>query len=304
MPQPPQTLLHRVYLVDVYGDTLVVTPRGDAAGFSVQAVHSEMTTITALVQSPAVQHLLFDLSGGNYFGSVILGSQVQLGQIVRNRGGRIGLCGASTDMQEVLRLMKLDQLWEMFPSLKAGLNAVAAIPLGERLWRKRRAFAVLAVIVVVALTYLYFPRTNYASLNYQRLNALWQEVESRREMAGEDEWSRLQKRVEKELEPIVADMERRGKEGLVSMPERFLVYVARDNWPSAMDRSSPHSDFHRRMVQHNFRVAEAMLEGRPVPSLFVYEDPDKPATHQNARVTPATPTEPTAETGPVAAPKP
>jgi anti-anti-sigma factor len=265
------TRLHRVYLVDLVGDTLVVKPRGDAAGFSIQAVNSEMATIMGIARDPAVKHLIVDLGGGNYFGSIILGSLVQLNQQIRTQGGRAGLCAASTDMQDVLRLMKLDQMWEMFPTLSAGLSAIAAIPIGERLWRKRRAFAIAGLILTAGLIYVYFPRPNYAKIHYETLSELWREVESRRELAGEEEWARLQKRVEKETKPIVADIERRTRQGRAAFDERYLIYIARDYLPQSMNRSSPTVNDYRQIVGRYFRIAEAFMEHRPYPATFTSE---------------------------------
>lgn len=280
MAQPPQTRLNTVYLVDQVGDTLVVQPRGDAAGFSIQVVNSEMATITQLAQDPAVKHLIVDLAGGRYFGSIILGSLVQLNQMVRSRGGRAGLCGASEDMQDVLRLMKLDQLWEMYPTLSGGLNAIASIPVRERLWRKRRAFAILATIAACVLLYVYFPRPDYARINYEKMHTLWQEVESREALAGDEEWARLKKQVEKETKPIVADIERRTKQRDVGDAERFLIYIARDLWPTVMERNHPDRDAYRSIARKYFRASEAIIEGRPIPSLNMSDVhvPDPPPT--------------------------
>uniref|UniRef100_A0A7C2K2F9 Anti-sigma factor antagonist n=1 Tax=Schlesneria paludicola TaxID=360056 RepID=A0A7C2K2F9_9PLAN len=276
MPQPEQTRLHRVYLADRYGDTLVITPRGDAAGFSATSVNTEMATISALAQEPAVKHLLVDLGKSNYFGSVILGSLVQLGHDVRKRGGRIGLCGASSDMQDVLRLMKLEQMWEMFPALSTGLSAVATIPLGERIWRRRGALAVVAAVILAGLLYAYLPRPDYARINYERLSKLWQETEDRRDTAGSEEWARLQKRMESELDSMLEDMLRRSKSTSSSPAERYLIFIVRDQWKPAMNRDNPDADLHRRLIQHYLRSAEALMEGRPLPKLPPLHTPSSP----------------------------
>jgi anti-anti-sigma factor len=285
MPQPSQTREHQVYLVDQYGDTLVVRPRGDAAGFTTQAVTSEMTTITTLAQMPDVKNVLIDLSGTNYVGSVILGALVQLNQTLRARGVRTGMCGASSDMLDVLRLMKLDQLWEQFPTLADGLR-IARIPLRERLWRQRQRFAVVAIIAAVIAGYIVYPRPDYAKINYAKLTTMWQEAERAREMAGEEEWSRLQKRFGNELESMVADMERRGKQGKVSMAERFLVYIARDCWKHTVDRNHPQAEAYQNLIRRHFRTAEALMERRPMPQ-FDYDTlkatADPPASSNSSK---------------------
>ena len=108
MPRLAHIDPHTISPVEIWGDTLVVIPRGDAAGFNPTAVNTELATITDLAQTPPVKHLVIDFGEANYFGSIVIGALVQLAQAVRNRGGRIALCGLSEDMQQVIRLMKLE----------------------------------------------------------------------------------------------------------------------------------------------------------------------------------------------------
>lgn len=282
MPVSGPIVPTHVYLADLYGDTLVVKPRGDAAGFSSQAVTSETAQIDQWLKEPAVKHLAVDMSGTNYVGSVILGMLVRWSQAIRSRGGRAALCGASPDMQDVLRLMKLDAMWEQFPTRAAGLRAVATIPFRERMWRQRRSFLILIGLAAVVTLYIVYPRPNYARINYEKLIALWQEAERRRDLAGEEEWSNLQKRMEREIAPILADMNRRGPKGQVSIAERYLLYNVRDSWRFAMDRHNANVEAHRRQVRKNFRAAEAFLEGRPIPQVTPEDAPSAKSADEDA----------------------
>ncbi|MBI1345902.1 STAS domain-containing protein [bacterium] len=268
MPVIPQTRLHRVYLVERWGDTLVVVPKGDAAGFSVSSVNTEMASIMGLAESGLTKHLVVDLKSGNYFGSVVLGALIQLGNTVRARGGRIALCGASTDMQDILRLMKLDQMWEMFADRGAALRAIAKIPVREQLWAQRRKFAWLITLTACWLLYWYLPRPKAGREYYETTNELWREVLTKYDMAGEDEWSRLKKKCENRLTPIIADLEKADKRRVLKDAEPFVLTAIRDYWPSTMERrENPKiADNSKRMVQYFLRCAEARLENRPLPS--------------------------------------
>lgn len=268
MPPIAQTRLHRVYLAERWGDTLVVFPRGDAAGFTVSAVNTEMASIMSLAETGGTKHLIIDLSGGNYFGSVVLGALIQLGTAVRSRGGRIALCGASADMQDILRLMKLDQMWEMFADRSAALRNVATIPLNEQLWAQRRKFAWLATIVICALLYWYLPRPKYGRAEYEVANELWSEVQSKFDMAGEDEWNRLKTKCDNRLKPIIEKLEAADKRRLLYDAEPFVLSAIRDYWPAVMNRRADPNvvEAAERLVQHFLRCAEAELENRPLPS--------------------------------------
>lgn len=268
MPVIPQTRLHRVYLAERWGDTLVVLPRGDAAGFSVSAVNTEMASIMTLVETGTTKHLVVDLGGGNYFGSVVLGAIIQLGNAVRAKGGRIALCGASTDMQDILRLMKLDQMWEMFADRSAALRTIATIPFKEQLWAQRRKFTWLAVIATCALLYWFLPRPHYGGDDYLIANEIWREVKSRYDLAGEDEWSRLQTKCENRLNPIIEKLEQADKRRLLLDAEPYVLSAIRDYLPSVMNRhTDPQvAESGKRMVEYFLRCAEAKLENRPLPA--------------------------------------
>jgi|GEM_PF-2061165 len=281
MPAIPQTRLHRVYLAERWGDTLLVLPRGDAAGFSVAAVNTEMASIMTLAEAGTTKHLVIDLAGGNYFGSVVLGALIQLGSAVRARGGRIALCGASADMRDILQLMKLDQMWEMFADRGSALRSIAKIPLNEQLWAQRRKFAWLAVIATCALLYWFLPRSRYGREDYEVANELWREVQSKYELAGEDEWSRLQTKCDNRLKPIIEKLETADKRRQLYDAEPYVLSAIRDYLPSVMNRrTDPQvAAAGKRMVQYFLRCAEAKLEGRPLPATVgVFPTGETPTT--------------------------
>ena len=267
MPALPETAEHQLYLVEQYGDTVVLTPRGDAVGFTSHLVRTEQVAVAEILKRESVKHLVVDLGGANYFGSIVLGGLIQLGQQVRHRRGRIALAGASSDMEDVLRLMRLDQMWELFRSRRAALRAIATIPVRERAWAWRRTAAALLAIAAVALAIVYFPRPNYGQRYYVEVDQLWREALAKQNSVGIEEWDRYMKRADAKLAPIIEHIERRSDAGRWSEAERNLLYASRDHWHPALQRNSPNAEAHARMLQHFLDSANAALLHQPAPSL-------------------------------------
>ncbi len=268
MPILPETAEHQLFRMEIWGDTAVIVPRGDAVGFTAQAVNSELTRIHEILRRDAVKHLIVDLGSANYFGSIVLGAVVQLGQVIQAKHGRIALAAASEDMQDVLRLMKLDTMWEFYPTEKSALRSMARIPLAQKMWARRRIAASFLILAAIILGFIYFPRINYGQRYYVEVNQLWREAQARRDLAGEEEWNRFMERSQKKLEPMLKHMLRRSDNGQSTQAELYLIYVIRDYWQKALRRSDAEANFDARLVQFYLRCAEADLEGRPIPAAF------------------------------------
>ncbi|MDP1796211.1 MAG: STAS domain-containing protein [Planctomycetaceae bacterium] len=257
---------HSLYPVEEWGDTLVLTPRGDAAGFIPATVNREMATVTELAQSPGIKHLIIDMSAANYFGSVVLGGLVQLSQAVRNRGGRVAICGASPDMQDILRIMKLESIWEVFPDRNTALSRIAKIPFKMKLWAWRKVGAWTAAVAVIVLAYVFYPRPNYGKIYYEQVAGLWREYQDRHDLAGEAEWDRFSTVSTKKLKPIIDHINKRALSSTWTEPERYVLYAARDHWPKALDRRDPDSVKSAQLIQACLRCSEALLEHRQPPT--------------------------------------
>ena len=148
---------HTVLPCEARGDTLVMTPGGDLAGYSRQEFAAELARVKELlgrrpqaarprpagapknakaVAPPrAFQNLIVDLSNSAYFGSEMIGHLVDLRKSVRE-DGVMALSGLSSDMDAGLRVMKLDQMWMTFDTREEAVRALASEPLGSRLRHK------------------------------------------------------------------------------------------------------------------------------------------------------------------------
>ena len=127
MFQLERTQLHRVFLVEVEGNTLVVTPRGDAVSFRATDVAGELQTVLELAGSPGINNLVVDLGSSEYFGSTMIGAINQLGSQFRYIGGRVALCNLSPQMNDMLEIMHLKELWMIFDTRKIALRAMSKL---------------------------------------------------------------------------------------------------------------------------------------------------------------------------------
>ncbi|MDZ4689463.1 MAG: STAS domain-containing protein [Planctomycetaceae bacterium] len=262
MPQSARHPSSHLYPYELFGNTLVVRPHGDALGFSVHEMRSEMGQVKELACDPRVRHLLVDLSAEHYYGSMVLGDLIEFGQLVKTRGGRIGLCGVSSDLATVLRMMHLDQQWEIFPDTESGLRAVAVIPATQRLWRYRWVAVWLIAVGAAGVAYAFWPATDRGAVYYAELTGVWRDYDERRGKVGEEEGERLRRRLRVKLEPIFADLSHRGKNQPLTEVEQSLLFATR-RWREAMDLTGPVAEMQYDEARLYLELAGEMLSQPP-----------------------------------------
>ena len=125
--QLERSKFHKVFPVEMHGNILVVLPQGDAVSFRDADVSCELNTVLEIIDQMGKVSLLVDLSSGDYYGSTIIGAINQMGMKVREAGGRVALCEASDQMLDVLRIMKLDELWMNFDTQRIALKALSRV---------------------------------------------------------------------------------------------------------------------------------------------------------------------------------
>jgi len=262
MSQSPRHSSHHVYPYELIGNTLVVRPKGDAVGFALHDVRQEMGEIKQLAADPRVKHLIIDLSAERYYGSMVLGDLVEFGQLVRSRGGCIGLAGASSDLDAVLKLMHLDEQWVFFPHTEAGLRAIAEIPISQRLWRYRAAAGWLVAACVIAAAVAFWPRTDRGAEYYAKVADLWVKYDQPRSGLGDIERDLQQQQVRKKLEPILDDLKRRGDRKRLSSLEQTMLFATR-SWVAALDLPADQATRRYDDVRYFLGVAGDQAANRP-----------------------------------------
>jgi anti-anti-sigma factor len=73
---------------------------------------------------------LLDFGGVTFFITPAANSLVRLMRRLRQLGGELALTGVSTDVQYVLRLMRLDEIFTIYPSVAAGVADLQRIARG------------------------------------------------------------------------------------------------------------------------------------------------------------------------------
>jgi len=114
------------------GSTLIVVPKGEAAGFSNAIVANERNAIHRLIGSGRVRNLLVDLGKSNYFGSEMIGTINAFYTKIHERQGEFGVCEPSPDMLEGLRILRLDSIWTVYDRREKAMSV-----LGTETWAQR-----------------------------------------------------------------------------------------------------------------------------------------------------------------------
>ncbi len=259
-----KTAAHRVYQTELRGDAMVVTLQGDSPGFSIGAVHNEMATIVGLAKSPEVHNLIVDMSGSNYYGSIILGEIVNLGQTVREKGGRIAIAGISSDMKEILRMMRLDGMWERYPTLPMALRALGNLSWQEWLRPYAKPIAIAAGVLLLCALYVFLPRHDYTRDYYQEVAKLWDDGRQLRSSnAGDTDWLVFTKKAQIKLEELKPKVLRIA--GSHNEAGRNLLYVVRDHAPKALERRMDPEYEETALGSYYLDLARAWLDKTDIP---------------------------------------
>ena len=118
------TAFNRVFMVEIVGDTLIVTPNGSASGFRYADIHEESNIVHRRLGDPTIRHLIVDLGNLDSISSVMIGAMVRLLRRTSNTGGQALMCQSSADLSDVLDTMNLCKLWPCFATREDALLAI------------------------------------------------------------------------------------------------------------------------------------------------------------------------------------
>lgn len=229
---------HSVFPVERHGDTLLVTPRGDASGFGTKELQSELKTILGWLDEPGVSNVVIDLGQSNYFGSQIIGAVNSLILKARDAGGKSGVCELSDDMQVGLSVLKIDTLWNIYATRREALANVATETVGDKaagIMRTRSGqFAlgaiVLLAVVAVALWVNERNRPTSATISrdaYETFTEINGELKRNRDKGLSDaHWNLFSNRSTTKVEKLLAQLE--GAENIDRKLKAELIQAGRD----------------------------------------------------------------------------
>jgi len=187
--------LHHVFEVECRGDTLIVTPRGDALGFPEPHFRDAVRRLRERFDSRngcdgrRPRNLILDATGRDYPGLEMLSAFRELIEAVRQQGGTAAVAGSSLETERVLHEFKIGDDWTVYPDLPAATRAVVREPVTRRVWRRRRVIAVAAAALLLPLIGL----AVYSSIDtredaaaYAELGKIWTQHRQLRLMPYED----------------------------------------------------------------------------------------------------------------------
>lgn len=106
------------------GDTIILTPQTDMGELNIGRINSGMKEVLALLTNSSVKNVVLDFHKSGYFGSTALAFFVRLWRTISRRKGRMAFCNLSELEKDVLKVMKLDRLWDICTSREDALQAV------------------------------------------------------------------------------------------------------------------------------------------------------------------------------------
>ena len=117
------TQTNNVFAVELVGQTLVVTPQGDSAGFRYIDIHSETNAVITAVDRQKARNLVINFGSVEIVGSIMISANIKLARKINSKNGQAAFCCASDTMQEVMQSMNLTRLWPYFDSQKSAIKS-------------------------------------------------------------------------------------------------------------------------------------------------------------------------------------
>ena len=118
------TTFRDLFLVEHKKNVLILTPKGDSAGFHDRDVEEQAKKLLEQIADPKVKHILVDFAQANYFGSLIIGLVIRLESTISEKGGQLALAAVSEQMEHTLSAMNLSDKLPSYASRKLALKAL------------------------------------------------------------------------------------------------------------------------------------------------------------------------------------
>ncbi len=255
-----------IFPVETFGDTLIVLPKGDKAGFGEANFRVECGRVAAALRDPRYPNLVLDFSLTNYVGGNVVEELQRWVAQVREQGGRAVACEVSDDMRKGLEVSRRAEDWEFFDTRDEALGAVATETFGQTLGRWTPTIAtVLTVLLLVGLGAWLLSGRHTERRHYTALVEIWQEYSDlRKKYPNVREWAERNK-------PLVERLDREIEEIRPMLPSKYsarntlLSTAERRMKPILLRPRSP--DPRARGVESGLALLRANLEGAPTPEL-------------------------------------
>ncbi len=270
--------LHRLFLVERRGDTLIVSPKGDPAGFANLNFSVEHAALLGLIEKDGYQNVLVDFSASNYFGAKILGALSEWANRVESKGGRFAICELSDDMKELLHIFQFDGQWQQFSTRAEGIGAIVTeTPLQKLRFNWKPLTFVACTFLAIGLSFVPWNQYYARKVNqrdFQTVAGIWDDMQKlKAQNAPPIQWRKIQNRAQRELRDILPELEdRAGTETRQARIAQHLLFVSRDYilkqllvQKDRLDQSrpiGPDKEFFWQMASVHMAKARRLMDGR------------------------------------------
>lgn len=116
----------KIFPYQSYDEVVVLIPEGDSLGVQETQLRGEIGALHQLLDHPAAQALVVDLSRAKFFSSIVVGAILTLCSKMKQQGRPAALCSATEAMLDVIQIMKLDTVFPYYETRDDALRAVRA----------------------------------------------------------------------------------------------------------------------------------------------------------------------------------
>jgi len=116
----------KIFPYEREGNVVIVRPVGDTLSVQERQLKKEIDVIHGIIDQDDCQHLVVDLSGAPYYGSIVIGAMMAICGKVKNKNGRAALCNATQGVHDSIQIMKLDSAVPYYQTREEALAYVTA----------------------------------------------------------------------------------------------------------------------------------------------------------------------------------
>ncbi len=113
-----------LFRVERDANTLIVVPLSSVSSFSDEEVQAELESFVSQLQDPQIENVIVDFHATEYLTTSMVATMQTIWQAVCGARGKMTLCNVSGPGREVLKLVKLETRWPIFPSREKALKAI------------------------------------------------------------------------------------------------------------------------------------------------------------------------------------
>ena len=262
---------NRIFPVETFGDTLIVSPKGEKSGFGEADFRVECGRVSAALRDPFYKNLVLDFSLTNYVGGNVVEELQKWVADVREQGGRAVACEVSDDMRKGLEVSRIADDWEFFETRDDALKTVATETFGQTASRWAPTVAtVVTVLLLVGLGAWLLTGRHEERRRFLAVEEIWKDYAKLQAMYVEERDLRAQ------TPPLVERLDAEIDLVQHMMPSKYttrnpLLSTARNRMrPILLDPHSPDSRI--RGVEAGLAYVRANLENVPAAEFKAAEE--------------------------------